>query len=920
MIFMVSKIAYNNLTLLIAVSLLGIASAGCSKEADTKETRLSRASNYFSADQFDKAEKEYREILTSTPSDPVALSKLGIIYYEQGQLPQAFPLLKQATERMPDNVDVRIKFGLTLFALRQFPEARDAALQVLEKEQGNEQALLLLADTAFPPISSADETRALIERLRAQDRDRPGYHLALGSLDMRQKEEARGEGEFKAALAMDPKSGAAHSALGVLYWSRNDLKAAAQEFKTAAELAPARSSMRLRYADFLQRTGASDEAKAVLEEINRKVPDYLPPRVYLMRIACAKQRDEDCTKRVQDILAQDPINFDALFQDGSLNLAKGETGKAIREFEQLSGIYSQNAQVRYQLALGYLQFAKSAGSDNSRKALENAESNLTTAVKLDPRLEQAAILLAEIKIRKGSPAAAIDLLLPLVKDRPQLAQAHYLLGSAYLAQQNAAQALAVYRQMAELFPQDPQPHFLIGTILLAQRQLPEARSAFEKAISLDPNHLPAIERLVDLDLAEQKIAAAMERIQKQIDRDPKLPLPLAIRGKIYLAQRDFPHAEADLLKAIEIDPKLEPAYTLLSQLYLATNKPELAIEKLKGFVEKNQSVSALMTLAGIQERVKNFTAAQETYEKALALSPNLAPALNNLAVLYSERLGQPEKAYELAKKARDANPNEPHAADTLGWIVFKRGEYPQALRLLQDSAAKLPTSAEIQFHLGSAHYMLGEENLALAALKKATDGGADFPGKDEARQRIDVLSIDPAAATPANRSALQSFLTQRPNDPMGLFKLAEIQKRDGALDDAIKTYEKLLAADAFFTPATQRLAVLYSQHATDEPKALEVTQKAYQAYPEDAEVVKALGILSFRREYYPRAGELLKQAAAKRNDDAELLYYLGAVQHQLKQWADCKLTLERAVTLNLPTALAGRAKGLLAECAESAPP
>ena len=488
-------------------------SGACTKEADTQETRLSRANAYFSADQFDKAEKEYREVLRSTPNNLDALRRLGILYHEQGQLLQAYPLLKRAAELQPDDAEVQLKFGLTLLSLRQFADARSAALQVLDKQPGQEQALLLLADTAVPPASTVEETRDLIQSRREKDQERVGYHLALGALDLRQKEEARAEGEFRAALGLDPKSAAAHTALGFLYWSRNDLKAAEQEFKTAAELAPARSPMWLRYADYLQKTGATAEAKAVLEEINRKVPDYLPPRVYLMRIACAKQQDADCTTRVQNILAQDPINYDALFQDGLLNLAKGETAKAIREFEQLSSIYKQNPQVRYQLALAYLQSAKGASPVTSRTALDNADSNLSTAVQLDPRFERAVLLLAELKMRKGSPAAAVDVLVPLIRERPQVAQAHYLLASAYLAQQNGAQALAVYRQMTELFPQDPQPPLSHGhNLTRSSDSYRRLASAFEKSIGISPNYLPAIERLVDLDLAEQKFAAAMSRI------------------------------------------------------------------------------------------------------------------------------------------------------------------------------------------------------------------------------------------------------------------------------------------------------------------------------------------------------------------------------------------------------------------------
>src|SRR5262249_14448292 len=145
----------------------------------------------------------------------------------------------------------------------------------------------------------------------------------------------------------------------------------------------------------------------------------------------------------------------------------------------------------------------------------------------------------------------------------------------------------------------------------------------------------------------------------------------------YLAQQDFTHAEPDLLKAIELDPKLEAAYVLLAQLYMTSNRQEEAIAKLTAFVENNksaQAVPALLQLATIQEQLKHFDAARDAYEKLLAISPNFAMALNNLAILYSEHFGQLDKAYDLATKAKEAV-NEPHIADTLAWILFKRGDY-----------------------------------------------------------------------------------------------------------------------------------------------------------------------------------------------------------------------------------------------------
>src|SRR5262249_7870729 len=160
-------------------------------------------------------------------------------------------------------------------------------------------------------------------------------------------------------------------------------------------------------------------------------------------------------------------------------------------------------------------------------------------------------------------------------------------------------------------------------------------------------------------------------------------------------------------------------------------------------------------------------------------------------VLNSERLGRLDAAYDLARKARELLPNAPHTADTLGWILFKRGEYDNALRLLQEGAGKLPELAQIQFHLGMAHYMLGEEGQARESLQKAAGSEQDFPEKDEARRRLALLAIDPNTADAAARTELENYLREKPNDPEALVRLAQLQERDGAADQAVNTYEKI---------------------------------------------------------------------------------------------------------------------------------
>jgi tetratricopeptide (TPR) repeat protein len=890
--------------------ILALLSSGCSKNnAPTKDQLLSSANEHFAADQYDKAAADYRSVLRLDPADAAATRQLGFISYDQGQLPQAYALLRKASELQPDNLEIQVKLATTYFGTHQFKEARDVALAILDKQPGNQEALLLLVNTSGP-LGDRDDIESMIQAYREKDTDRTGYHLALAELARSKDDQARAESEYKAALALDPKSSAAYFALGNLYWSHKDLKQADEALKTASDLASQRSAMRLAYADFKRQTASVAEAKSILEDLSQKIPDALPPRVYLMKIACG-EKQPDCPARVKAILTEDPLNYDGLFVSGSLSLANNEGAQAVRTFEQLTRIYSGVPLVRYQLALAYLL----NGQDS---AMDKAVESLNVALRLEPRFDQASVLLAQLRVRKQQFAAAIDLLDQVIKNQPQLPQARFLLASTYLAQQNQDQALAVYRQMAELFPKDPEPPLRIGTILAAQRKLPAARQSFERSSEISPDYLPAAEMLVDLDIAEKQYAAAMDRVQAQIAKKPATAQLLGIRAKVYIAQQDFPHAEADLLKAIDLDPKLERAYILLAQVYVASNRQEQAIEKLNAFVETNKDIPSLMLLGAIHEQSKQFGAAGEAYEKVLAVNRNFFPALNNLAYLDVERLARLDAAYDLAKRARALAPNDPSTADTLGWILVKKGAYGDALPFLQESAVNLPANPDVQFHLGLAYYLRGEDGPARLALQKALDAGKDFEGKDESNRRLAVLAIDPQTADAAARAKLEDYLRQSPNDPMALDRLAQLQQRDGAMDQAVKSYEKVIEGYPQFTPALRQLALLSAQRSADDQKTYDLVVKARLAYPDDSELAKTLGILNYRRRSYARSAELLQLAGNQRKNDSELTYYLGMSYYQLKQFDQAKEILQQALTMNPSPEFAAEAQRALADCCQSA--
>ena len=159
-----------------------------------------------------------------------------------------------------------------------------------------------------------------------------------------------------------------------------------------------------------------------------------------------------------------------------------------------------------------------------------------------------------------------------------------------------------------------------------------------------------------------------------------------LEGKVYAAQGKWDDAEAALLKALELDPNSSSTYDLLISTYMVANRLPQAITLLEGLLSRSpDNASALMMLALIHERMNDFPKAREAYEKLLAVKPDSPPALNNLAYLYAERLDQPDKAYNLAQKARALQPADAGIADTLGWILYKKGNYQQSLILLQSA-------------------------------------------------------------------------------------------------------------------------------------------------------------------------------------------------------------------------------------------
>jgi tetratricopeptide (TPR) repeat protein len=507
----------------------------------------------------------------------------------------------------------------------------------------------------------------------------------------------------------------------------------------------------------------------------------------------------------------------------------------------------------------------------------------------------------------------VEPMVRLLKRRPDLRSAAFTLAAAYGSLNRFDDAEAVIRDQVRLAPQDPQPHTALGLTLRQAKRNDEARQAFEKAAELAPDNLWLVDQLVELDLLDKHFDSARQKIHRQFQKTPDAPAAHFLEGKILIAEGKWDLAEAELQKTLQIDPNFSSAYDLLVQTYLATNKLPQAVNQLQAELSKDpNNLPALMTLALLYERINDFPKARDAYEKLLSINPVFVPALNNLAYLYTERLNVLDKAYDLARKARDLQGQDPSVGDTFGWVLYKRGDYQQALTILQESAEKAPDDPEIQFHLGMTAYMMGQTDLARVALRKAASATKDFPGKEESKRHLALLESGTGSSPELSVSQLEAMTKEQPNDVIAQLRLGEAYEKQGAPDKAATTYEQAVKLNPKLIAAVTKLAQLNAGPLQNKEKALTYAKKARELAPADPQVAGILGKVAYDSGNFTWSYSLLQESVRQRANDPSILHNLAWATYSLGKVNEARDAMQKVLTNNPDSSQVADAKKFMA--------
>lgn len=250
-----------------------------------------------------------------------------------------------------------------------------------------------------------------------------------------------------------------------------------------------------------------------------------------------------------------------------------------------------------------------------------------------------------------------------------------------------------------------------------EREYAKAVESFKKTVELAAEHKDAWDALGRAYLDQRRTDLAIEAFRKQIAVVPDHVAAHRDLARALWTAKRYPEAEASYKKALELEPEDANTYWSLGALYLAQDRHAAALpplEKAAALDAKNANIQIALGRAhlGLDQDEKAFAA----FDAAVMLRPD-PPTWNNAAWYLAVAGKRLERAQAWAESAvvttaarlRSIVTENLGVADiamtgslasywdTLGWILFRRGELEAAAPYLK-AAFALHRQGEIADH------------------------------------------------------------------------------------------------------------------------------------------------------------------------------------------------------------------------------
>jgi tetratricopeptide (TPR) repeat protein len=453
------------------------------------------------------------------------------------------------------------------------------------------------------------------------------------------------------------------------------------------------------------------------------------------------------------LLKFDKDDFEAKLYLGAVYSEMKNYKKAIQIFTELSKHpqYTSKYLVQYYLARVYLE-------QGSKNANVLAQSALRASLKMKPDFFEAVSLLGQLIHKQQGPEKAFAFYADFQKNygpQPKIAE----ILAQYYIEKNKYDLAYEQLEFLDSYSDDMiQVKLKMALILIDKKNYDPAINKLQEILVLAP----------ESDKVRFYLSAVYEEkkaFQKAFDEYMKISktstyFEEARLHAAYLSKMSGQSEVAQKVLQESINNKVENPQTLFLMAQFHEDKKEYnkVLEILNLAENKFPKNSQVQFYKGsIQDKMNLKDQMIISMKKVLDLDQEHIQAMNYLAFSWAEMNIELDQAEKYARFAvSKGGQSDAFILDTLGWVLFKKGQFKEATEVLEKAYNLQPTVGIIAEHLGDVYNKVEKFEKARVLFQKAVENETDSDKKKDIQQKLSMVETNLKARKPASSESVEN--------------------------------------------------------------------------------------------------------------------------------------------------------------------
>lgn len=276
-----------------------------------------------------------------------------------------------------------------------------------------------------------------------------------------------------------------------------------------------------------------------------------------------------------------------------------------------------------------------------------------------------------------------------------------------------------------------EPAWLLARVAVAGKRTEDAARFYRYAIGMQ--NLPAFDLYRELGAyyIDQELFRDAERTFQEAADHPALKPARYYFVSLVSVAREMDGRIDEAIAAIQETRKLAPDQSQFAvqeaRIYYRARRWDEAVNVFESIIrdfdlESEVIREARFSLSAVLVQKGDFDKGEQILLDILAQEPEHPQANNDLGYLWADRDKNLEQAKTMVEKALAAEPENAAYLDSMGWVLYRLGEFQAATDHLEKAAA-LPRGEDstIHDHLGDCRAKLGEQDKAVASWRRALE-------------------------------------------------------------------------------------------------------------------------------------------------------------------------------------------------------